>query len=92
MRNANFRIPNEKHIYTESSTYKNQISDIAADKKFMSGKANLLTGLKHSSVHIGESNVDTRYTSEATDQYVKKELGQYRDNQDMIKNVKQSNL
>ena len=67
MRNANFRIPTEKHIHTETSTYKNQISDIAANEKFMTGKATLLTGLKHSSVYIGGVGGTTNYASEATD-------------------------
>mmetsp|Transcript_7755 Transcript_7755/g.13011 ORF Transcript_7755/g.13011 Transcript_7755/m.13011 type:complete len:176 (-) Transcript_7755:777-1304(-) len=53
MRQANFKLPYQKNMNIEQSTYKQNISDIAASDHFLLGKPHILTDLKNSSITIG---------------------------------------
>ena len=53
MRRANFKLPNEKHLRTETSTYKNYISDKTQGVNYASAAAESMNNLKKSNVTIG---------------------------------------
>jgi hypothetical protein len=67
-RKANFTLPQHKNTPMEQSSYKQYISDVAAKDNFFSGKATILSGLKDSSIQIGQGNQGMGIT-EAKEQF-----------------------
>ena len=53
MRKANFRLPYTQEVYTGQSTYQKSISNLAHPNRLNSGKPEILTNLKNSSIRIG---------------------------------------
>lgn len=92
MRKANFKIPNQKNLQTEQSTYKQQISDIANNSKFFDGKAKILSDLKNSSITIGNEQHAAKFSSEAAEKFVKPNMSQVDQARDMKKYLKGSNF
>jgi hypothetical protein len=64
MRQANFKLQNQKLIGTEQSTYKLQISNKAEIDSLAPGRAELLTNLKQSSINIGAKLIKPDYITE----------------------------
>lgn len=64
MRKTNFKLPNNRNMQTEQSTYKNLISDNAEDGRRSQEKVQMLTNLKETSVTIGAKNEKRDYTTE----------------------------
>lgn len=55
MRKHNFKIPNQKNLNTESSTYKNKHSDVVEENALGPGRADLMTSLKQSNLTLGSN-------------------------------------
>lgn len=56
MRKANFKLPYQKCMDTEQSTYKNKISDMVESNSLNPGRAQILSNLKDSSI----GNIDNK--------------------------------
>lgn len=69
MRRANFKLPNQQKLVTETSTYKSYISDATQGINYSGASAELLTHLKKSSFAIGQDGIKNNTISEAKQQF-----------------------
>ena len=71
MRKANFKLPYQKCMDTEQSTYKNKISDMVESNSLNPGRAQILSNLKDSSIGNFDNKVKLECVTEAAQQYIK---------------------
>ena len=71
MRKANFKLPYQKCMDTEQSTYKNKISDLVESNSLNPGRAQIMTNLKGASIGNIDNKMKLESITEAAQQEIK---------------------
>lgn len=74
MRKANFKIPYQRCMDTEETTYKNQHSDMVEIDKLNPGKQALRQDLKQSSINIADKTKQLECITETAQQFIRPTL------------------